>query len=89
MTVQFLISGRVQGVGFRWFAERAARRFGLEGFVENLPDGSVRVVARGSPAALAAIEAELNHGPRSAIVRRLDRREISDEIDLPNPFEIR
>lgn len=89
MTVQFLISGRVQGVGFRWFAERAARRFGLEGFVENLADGSVRVVARGSPAALAEFEAELNRGPRSAIVRHLDRREISDEIDLPNPFAIR
>jgi acylphosphatase len=52
-------SGRVQGVGFRYTAKRIADRHGLSGFVRNLPDGRVELVAEGPALALAALQADL------------------------------
>ena len=62
------VRGVVQGVGFRWFAIREAQQRGLTGWVANEHDGSVRVVAEGSPGAVAGFRAALEAGPGGAIV---------------------
>ena len=69
---RFLISGRVQGVGFRWFAESAAARDGIHGWVRNLPDGRVEAHAEGEADALERFERALRHGPPSARVEAVD-----------------
>jgi acylphosphatase len=65
---RFVISGRVQGVGFRWFTESAAAREGLHGWVRNRPDGSVEAQAEGDADALERFERALRHGPPAARV---------------------
>jgi len=65
---RYYISGTVQGVGFRYFALRAARGLGLPGYTRNLGDGRVEVYAVGTQASLASLRAELQRGPRSAEV---------------------
>lgn len=66
--------GRVQGVGYRVFALREAGSLGLDGFVANLPDGSVRVVAEGPRADLEALLARLEAGPPAGFVDRVVAR---------------
>lgn len=68
----WLVRGRVQGVGFRWWTRHRAEDLGLTGSVENLPDGSVRVMARGPRAALDRFEAALRDGPSVARVEGLE-----------------
>ena len=58
-----IVSGRVQGVGFRFFAERAARRTGVCGWVRNLPDGSVETVVEGEESAVMRYLDEIRKGP--------------------------
>ncbi len=58
-----VVSGRVQGVGFRFFAERAAKKAGVLGWVRNLPDGRVETVVEGSDDAVERYLAELRRGP--------------------------
>ena len=58
-----IVSGRVQGVGFRFFAERAARRTGVRGWVRNLPDGSVETVVEGEEPAVMRYLDEMRKGP--------------------------
>jgi acylphosphatase len=65
----YVISGRVQGVGFRYFAQRAARDLGVTGWARNLDDGRVEVHANGAPKVLDDIEARLRKGPLGADVR--------------------
>ena len=69
---RYLISGRVQGVGFRYFTEATAAREGILGWVRNTPDGRVEVVAEGDAEALERFERSLRHGPRGARVERVD-----------------
>jgi len=69
---RYLISGRVQGVGFRYFTEATARREGIIGWVRNTPDGRVEVAAEGDAEALERFERSLRHGPRGARVERVD-----------------
>ena len=69
---RYLISGRVQGVGFRYFTEAAAAREGILGWVRNTRDGRVEVVAEGDAEALERFERNLSHGPRGARVERVD-----------------
>lgn len=88
-TVRFVVSGLVQGVGYRAFARRAALRLGLMGFAENLPDGRVEAVVVGPVEAIERFAAELARGPSFGQVTSVIRVEISDQIDLPNSFEIR
>jgi acylphosphatase len=66
---RYLISGRVQGVGFRYFAQRAARDLGVTGWARNLDDGRVEVHANGSLKVLDEFEARLRKGPTGADVR--------------------
>lgn len=66
--IEVVVSGRVQGVGFRWFTQREARGLGVAGWVRNEPDGSVRLVAEGPQEALETLVARLHDGPSGAEV---------------------
>ena len=70
--VRVRVSGVVQGVGFRYFARNVGTAMGLAGFVRNLPDGSVEVVAQGEKQAVNAFVNELRIGPRYASIERVD-----------------
>ena len=70
--VHLVIRGRVQGVGFRWFAQREARRLEVNGFVRNRADGAVEVEAEGDRASLERLVEALRLGPRSARVTDVD-----------------
>lgn len=74
---RFLISGLVQGVGYRYFAVRAAQRHDIVGYVRNLPDGRVEVVAEGEAPALAAFKMELERGPAYAHVKAIQETELA------------
>ena len=65
------ITGDVQGVGFRFFAERQARKLGLDGYVRNRYDGAVEVEAEGTATALEQFLEDLRHGPRAARVQEV------------------
>jgi len=65
---RFLVAGRVQGVGFRYFARDAARHEGIAGTVQNLDDGRVEVVACGEAEAMTRFEIALRQGPAGARV---------------------
>ncbi|HEY7684074.1 MAG TPA: acylphosphatase [Gemmatimonadales bacterium] len=89
LTLRFLVRGSVQGVGFRYFVLRRAASLGLYGWTRNLADGSVEVVARGEPTALASLEISLLDGPRLARVTDVEKSPISDDLVVPKSFEIR
>lgn len=67
-----LVSGRVQGVGYRAFVQQKARQLGLSGQAENLADGRVEVVAEGEQADLEQLLHFLRHGPKFARVEAVD-----------------
>jgi acylphosphatase len=71
MVLHFLIRGRVQGVGFRWFVHREASELDLRGWVRNTEDGDVEVVASGTPEDLAELRGSLRRGPRGSRVDNL------------------
>lgn len=70
------VRGVVQGVGFRWFVVREARRLDLTGWVANEYDGTVRVVAEGPPDRIAALRSALDAGPAGALVERVSAVEM-------------
>jgi acylphosphatase len=86
---RFVVRGMVQGVGFRWFVSREARQLGLTGWVTNLADGTVEVVAYGTAPALARLEAALQRGPPAARVERVEKSASPHEMDGLNSFEVR
>jgi acylphosphatase len=69
---RYIISGRVQGVGFRYFTQQAAVRENLHGWVRNLPDGRVEAGAEGDVEALERFERALRYGPPGARVEQLE-----------------
>ena len=69
---RFLVSGRVTGVGFRYFTQDVARREGLTGVVRNLPDGRVETIAEGDDASLTRLEIALRRGPSHARVEQVE-----------------
>ena len=77
---RFLVRGRVQGVGFRWFVEREAHMLQIAGWVRNNPDGTVEVLAQGTREQLAGLHSRLREGPRAA---RVDDVEVSDAEPTP------
>jgi acylphosphatase len=77
---RYLISGRVQGVGYRYFAVRAARELGLRGWVKNLRDGRVEVCAIGPARKLSDLEGELRLGPLRAEVRSMEWEDAVPDI---------
>lgn len=70
--LHLVIEGRVQGVGFRWFALRRARELALSGQVWNRSDGSVEIVAEGDSTRLSEFVESMRQGPRSADVRHIE-----------------
>jgi acylphosphatase len=84
---RFLVQGRVQGVGYRYFVQREAGARGVTGFVRNLPDGSVEVVAEGEEPVIADLEAQLRRGPSFARVSSVERTAIGPRGD--HGFHIR
>lgn len=68
---RFVISGRVQGVGFRWFARDAAMREGVTGWVMNLPDGRVEAFVEGDEEAVTRVERALRSGPPGGRVHQV------------------
>jgi acylphosphatase len=72
LSKRFLVCGRVQGVGFRYFVEKNAARIGVTGWVRNLDDGRVEVQAQGNAKQLAELEGVLRQGPRWAEVRGVE-----------------
>ena len=71
-TLHARIEGMVQGVGFRFSTVHQARRLGVSGYVRNLWDGAVEVVAEGPEQQLQQLERWLHHGPPGAVVRRVE-----------------
>ena len=89
MTVHFLIRGRVQGVGFRWFVHREASELNLRGWVRNTDRGEVEVVAAGDPADLEELRLELRKGSRGSRVDAVVEHELDQsESEGLKPFEI-
>jgi acylphosphatase len=78
MVLHFLIQGRVQGVGFRWFVHREASELDLRGWVRNTEEGEVEVVASGTPEDLAELRASLRRGPRGSRVDRIIEHTLAD-----------
>ncbi len=74
---RYLISGRVQGVGFRYFTQAVAFREGVHGWVRNLPDGRVEAAAEGDAEAIERFEHNIRHGPPGA---RVERVEVDDSV---------
>ena len=77
--VQFLVTGIVQGVGYRMWTVRTAKRLGLNGWVRNLFDGRVEIHAEGDLAAIDDLQRACASGPRSAEVKDIKRNAKSDE----------
>lgn len=73
---KYLIQGRVQGVGFRYFADRWASQLGICGYVKNLWDGNVEVYAVADHVALEEFRRQLAEGPRSARVTSIDESDV-------------
>jgi acylphosphatase len=82
------VSGRVQGVGFRWFVLQSARRIGVGGDVRNLPDGTVELRAKGSAEQLRELLEEVRCGPPGSSVESLSTKELDAET-LGEVFEVR
>jgi acylphosphatase len=83
------VTGRVQGVGFRWFACEVARRFDVAGWTSNLADGTVLVEASAQRVTMDLFVAALREGPPAAQVAGIIVEPRADGDPLPTPFQIR
>lgn len=83
---RYIVRGRVQGVGFRWFVEREAHMLSIAGWVRNNHDGSVEVLAQGTRDQLAGLHSRLREGPRAA---RVDAVEVSNAQPVPGMSSFR
>lgn len=87
-TLHVAVSGRVQGVGFRWFVRERARALGLRGWVRNRVDGSVEVFALGDDEAVEQLRNTVWSGPPGADVRAVDERHEPPDAPAADPFGI-
>jgi acylphosphatase len=89
MVRHYLVKGRVQGVGFRWFVHREAEPLGLKGWVRNTEDGHVEVVAAGEPEELETLAQALRRGSRGSRVDAVIEHELEpQEGDKLGSFHI-
>lgn len=89
MVVHFLVRGRVQGVGFRWFVHREAAEIGLRGWVRNTDNGEVEIVVSGEPEDIADLRTELHKGSRGSRVDAVVEHELAEnEGESLGPFVI-
>lgn len=89
MVRYFLVKGRVQGVGFRWFVQREAFELGLRGWVRNTDDGDVEVLAAGSEEQLRELHARLKQGSRGSRVDAIEQHQRPEaEAEKLQAFEI-
>lgn len=86
-TTRFVVRGRVQGVGYRYFALKEAEALGLTGFARNAADGSVEVVAEGNDEALRRFAERLHEGPAFATVEGVEASSVGERGD--SRFEVR
>jgi acylphosphatase len=84
---RYVVRGRVQGVGFRWFVEREAHMLGIAGWVRNNADGSVEILAMGTRDQLLGLRSRLRQGPRAARVDDVEESEARPISGL-NTFRI-
>lgn len=84
-----VVSGRVQGVGFRAFTHGQARELGLDGWVRNRPDGTVELVAAGPRDAVATLVDRLHEGPPSARVARVETEPAAETPAEGEGFSVR
>ena len=85
----YVVYGRVQGVGFRWWTRQRAQALGLAGWVQNRPDGSVEIHAGGDDASITRLESELECGPKFSVVERVEKADATLEPTLSKPFVIK
>lgn len=78
-TARHLVSGKVQGVGFRRFVQRQAEALGVNGWTRNLIDDRVEVMAQGTPEQLQKLFEKVKQGPAFSIVERVDSSEVETE----------
>jgi acylphosphatase len=89
MVCHYLVKGRVQGVGFRWFVHQEAAEIGLRGWVRNTDQGHVEIVAAGKPKELAELKDALWKGSRGSRVDAVEEQELVESEGAPlGPFEI-
>ncbi len=89
MVYHYLVKGRVQGVGFRWFVHREAAELNLRGWVRNTEDGHVEVVVAGRPEDLAELRQALHKGSRGSRVDAVTEQELAEsEAEGLGPFHI-
>jgi acylphosphatase len=89
MVCHYLVKGRVQGVGFRWFVHQEAAELGLRGWVRNTDQGHVEIVAAGKPEDLAELKDALRKGSRGSRVDAVEEQElVESEGAQLGPFEI-
>lgn len=84
----YYVSGTVQGVGYRYFAQNAALRLRVSGYVKNLRDGRVEIYAVGSVDQLLALKEELGRGPRGASVRQVAEEEAEFDEKYDEGFAV-
>ena len=84
---RYIVRGRVQGVGFRWFVEREAHLLGIAGWVRNKHDGSVEVLAQGTRDQLSGLHSRLREGPRASRVDSVDVQD-AKAVNGLNSFRI-
>src|SRR5437868_15096612 len=85
---RYLISGVVQGVGFRYFAQDEAERLRLSGYVRNLRDGRVEAYAIGSAETLARLRTIIERGPRGAMVQHVAEEPADIDAKFAKEFSI-
>jgi acylphosphatase len=89
MVQHYLVKGRVQGVGYRWFVQSEAAHLGLRGWVRNTDDGDVEVLAAGSPAQMQELVLALHRGTRGSRVDRVEVHPLAEsEGDELQSFQI-
>jgi acylphosphatase len=87
-TYKVLLSGRVQGVGFRYFTESVADKYGIKGYVKNTPDGEVEVLCQGKEENVRIFIDDISRGPSFSVITGIAKQDIIDSKSY-NIFEIK